>query len=199
MGVSKKLLEDYLRHWDYMVDMDPTINVKHEFKEVSSLIRSYYGPKVEQWSKIIIPIDTNDKHNLFSYTSNGIESTHRTQNRFIKEYNKGNMGTIAKQLVNFYEHQYEEVEAIRTGNRQSIIWSFMEGLTISILRLEVQSNWVDNVTTISDLTVFASRLRDANFKAKKICWMVEMVIPPAFSEEFNLFSALVSLRKLVCH
>ena len=121
MKISESLLLDYVRHWEYCSDRNETNNLKAEFKEVCKLIREYYAPKVNQWSNIVIPIDGKDKHNMFSYSSNGLESVHRSQNRFIREYNKGNMGTVAGQLIKYYEHQCEEVEAIRNGNRKQVV------------------------------------------------------------------------------
>ena len=135
---------------------------------ITRYLSTTYGHNTDLWSIIILPSGREERHNLYANTTNALESLHRQLNRWVRNYERGNINTIASYLVSLYGELDNEIIIMESGQRRLDINSFDKGLARVICRLDCQRKWHGRVDTLDDVLLFCSELRDAERQAQNV-------------------------------
>lgn len=90
---------------------------KNKFEEFLDYLGHNYSDNTDQWSTMIFPETEQDKNAFYCCSNNGLESLNRCLNRFVKTYAKGNLTVLGRYLQQFMQHQIDEVELIKNGQK----------------------------------------------------------------------------------
>merc|ERR1711892_481970 len=167
-GITKAHFHEFLASWERRVQDTRFDNLRDRFMCITRYLSTTYGHNTDLWSIIILPSGREERHTLYANTTNALESLHRQLNRWVRNYERGNINTIASYLVSLYGELDNEIIIMESGQRRLDINSFDKGLARVICRLDCQRKWHGRVDTLDDVLLFCSELRDAERQAQNV-------------------------------